>query len=43
MGENKLEFVVHTPLKVKTKCTMLHPTLPSVPVVEGIIGVFKDS
>ncbi len=40
---NKLEFVVQTPLKVKTRCTMLHPSFPSVLVVEGIVGVFKDS
>jgi len=40
---NKLEFVVKTPLKVKTRCIMLHPTFPNVLVVEGITKVSKDS
>jgi hypothetical protein len=40
---NKLEFVAQTPLKVKTRCTSLHPTFPNVQVVEGIANVSKDS
>jgi hypothetical protein len=39
----KLEFVIHTPLKVTTRCTMLHLVFPGVLMAEGIARVSKDS